>query len=102
MTLPKFIITMDGHLRLGMVSQHKDLLKPSDQCIGGGYYRFDFISNRIVLDRESYDFGKPKWHLLDTLIVPSAYRMLRLVYEYDDGIHEDFNVSEELTIVYDD
>lgn len=102
MTLPKFIITMDGHLRLGMVSQHKDLLKPGDQCIGGGYYRFDFISNRIVLDRESYDFGKPKWHLLETLIVPSAYRMLRLVYEYDDGIHEDFNVSEELKIVYDD
>ena len=102
MTLPKFIITMDGHFRLGMVSQHKDLLKPGDQCIGGGYYRFDFISNRIVLDRESYDFGKPKWHLLDTLIVPSAYRMLRLVYEYDDGFHVDFNVSEELTIVYDD
>lgn len=102
MTLPKFIITMDGHFRLGMVNQHKDLLKPGDQCIGGGYYRFDFISNRIILDRESYDFGKPKWHLLDTLIVPSAYKMLCLVYEYDDGFHEDFNVSEELTIVYDD
>ena len=28
--------------------------------------------------------------------------MLSLVYEYDDGFHEDFNVSEELTIVYDD
>ncbi len=102
MTLPKFIITMDGHFRLGMVNQHKDLLKPGDHCIGGGYYRFDFISNRIILDRESYDFGKPKWHLLDTLIVPSAYMMLSLVYEYDDGFHEDFNVSEELTIVYDD
>ena len=50
----------------------------------------------------AYDFGKPKWHLLDTLIVPSAYKMLSLVYEYDDGFHEDFNVSEELTIVYDD
>ena len=102
MTLPKFIITMDGHFRLGMVNQHKDLLKPGDQCIGGGYYRFDFISNRIILDRESYDFGKPKWHLLDTLIVPSAYKMLSLVYEYDERFHEDFNVSEELTIVYDD
>ena len=102
MTLPKFIITMDGHFRLGMVNQHKDLLKPGDQCIGGGYYRFDFISYRIILDRESYDFGKPKWHLLDTLIVPSTYKMFSLVYEYDDGFHEDFNVSEELTIVYDD
>ena len=71
---------MDGHIRLGMVNQHKDLLNPGDQCIGGGYYRFDFISNRIILDRESYDFGKPKWHLLDTLKVPSTYKMLGLVY----------------------
>ena len=42
MTLPKFIITMDGVFRLGMVNQHKDLLKPGDQCIGGGYYHFDY------------------------------------------------------------
>ena len=69
MTLPKFIITMDGYFRLGMVNQHKHLLKPGDQCIGGGYYHFDFVSNRILLDRESYDFGRPKWHLLETLKV---------------------------------
>ena len=67
MTLPKFIITMDGYFRLGMVNQHKHLLKSGDQCIGGGYYHFDFVSNRILLDRESYDFGRPKWHLLETL-----------------------------------
>ena len=36
MTLPKFIITMDGYFRLGMVNQHKDLLKPGDSCLGGG------------------------------------------------------------------
>ena len=100
MTLPKFVITMDGYLRLGMVNQHRDLLKPGDQCIGGGYYSFDFISNRIILDRKSYDFGKPKWHLLDTLKVPSTYKMFRLVYVYDDGIHDDFNVSDELRIEY--
>ena len=74
MTLPKFIITMDGYFRLGMVNQHKDLLKPGDQCVGGGYYHFDYTTNRILLDRESYDFGRPKWHLLDTLKVPSVYR----------------------------
>ena len=79
MTLPKFIITMEGYFRLGMVNQHKHLLKPGDQCIGGGYYHFDFVSNRILLDRESYDFGRPKWHLL---------------------FHDDFNVSEELNIEY--
>ena len=70
---------MDGYFRLGMVNQHKDLLKPSDQCIGGGYYHFDYTSNRIILDRSSYDFGKPKWHLLEVLkarwIAP--VRMLR-------------------------
>jgi hypothetical protein len=38
MKLPKFIITMDGVFRLGMVDQHKHLLKSGDQCIGGGYY----------------------------------------------------------------
>ena len=54
MKLPKFIITMDGVFRLGMVDQHKHLLKPGDQCIGGGYYTFDFVSNRIILDRESH------------------------------------------------
>ena len=43
MTLPKFIITMDGYFRLGMVNQHKHLLKPGDQYIGGGYYHFDDI-----------------------------------------------------------
>ena len=102
MTLPKFIITMDGHLRMGMVSQHKDLLKPGDQCIGGGYYYIDYTTNRILLDRASYDFGKPKWHLLDTLIVPAAYRGMRMVYMYDDNYHGDFDVNENLNIVFDD
>ncbi len=100
MTLPKFIITMDGYFRLGMVNQHKDLLKQGEQCIGGGYYTFDYVSNRIVLDRSSYDFGKPKWHLLETLKVPSTHKGLRLVYRFDDDLHDDFNVSEELNIEY--
>ena len=100
MNFPKFIITMDGVFRLGMVSQHKDLLQPGDQCIGGGYYLFDFVSNRIILDRESYDFGRPRWHLLETLKVSSTYRGLRIVDKYDNGVHDDFNVSDELRIEY--
>lgn len=100
MNLPKFIITMDGHLRLGMVNQHRDLLRPGDECIGGGYYTFDYVSNRVILDRSSYDFGRPQWHLLDALRVPSAYRGLQIVYKYDDGFHNDFRVSEELRIEY--
>ena len=85
MSLPKFIITKDGYFRLGMVNQHKDLLKPGDQCIGGGYYHFDFVSN---------------WFLLEVLKVPSVYKGLRIVYLYDDRYHDDFDVSEELTIEY--
>ena len=100
MTLPKFIITMDGYLRLGMVNQHKHLLKPGDQCIGGGYYYFDYASNRIILDRDSYDFGRPKWHLLEVLRVPSAYRGMRIEYRYNDGFHDVVKVSEELAIEY--
>jgi len=111
MKLPKFIVTMNGCLRLGMVDQHKDLLTVDEwlglgsqtagcQCIGGGYYSFDYVSNRIILDRMSYDFGRPKWHLIDTLRVPAVYRGMQIVYKYDDGRNDDFIVSEELNIEY--
>ena len=93
---------MDEHLRLGMVNQHANLLKPGEQCIGGGYYQFDWAGNRMVLDRASYDFGRPRWHLLESLKVPAQYRGLRIVYTYDDGFHEDFNVSDELRIEYEE
>lgn len=99
MSLPKFIITADGYFRLGMVNQHRDLLMPGDQCIGGGYYRFDFIANRIILDRESYDFGRPRWHLLEEIKVPSAYRGLGIIYQ-NDSYYDDFYVSDELRISY--
>jgi len=59
---------------------------------------FDYTANRIILDRSSYDFGKPKWHLLEVLKVPSVYRDLRLVYFYDDD--REFDVSQELQIEY--
>ena len=84
---------MDGYLRLGMVNQHKDLLIGNDSCIGGGYYQFDWTSNRLILDRASYDFGRPRWHLLETLKVPVQYRGLRIVYIYDDD-HEDYDYPQ--------
>lgn len=98
MSQPKFIITADAFLRLGMVNMHKDLLLPGDECIGGGYYQFDYVSNRLILDRKSYDYGKPKWHLLDILNVPSVYQGLQIVYIYDDG--EELNLSNILKIEY--
>lgn len=95
----KFIITRDGYFRLGMVDQHKDLLLGDDNCIGGGYYQFDWVNNRIILDRRSYDYGRPLWNMLDTLKVPAEYRGMSIVYVYDNE-REDFNVSEELKIEY--
>lgn len=100
MEAPKFIITMDGYFRMGMVKQHEDLLIGDDACIGGGYYQFDWTSNRLILDRKSYDFGRPRWHLLETLKVPEQLRGLRIIYTYDDDFHEDFIVSDELKIEY--
>jgi len=32
--------------------------------------------------------------------VPSTYRGMRIVYKYDDGFHDDLNVSEELQVEY--
>lgn len=34
MTYPKFIITKDGHFRLGMVNLHMHLLEHGDYCLG--------------------------------------------------------------------
>ena len=100
MEAPKFIITMDGYFRMGMVKRHEDLLIGDDVCIGGGYYQFDWTSNRLILDRKSYDFGRPRWHLLEILKVPEQLRGLRIIYTYDDDFHEDFIVSDELKIEY--
>lgn len=41
--------TMDGYLRLGMVR--------SALCDAS------HLKNRLLLDRASYDFGRPRWHL---------------------------------------
>lgn len=100
MPLPKFVITKSGWFRLGMVNQHRDLLEHFDVCIGGGYYEFDWVGNRIILSRSSYDFGGPKWSHLKTLIVPTAYRGMKIVYRYDDGTV--FGVTENLLVEYDD
>ena len=94
----KFIITSDGYLRLGMVKMHKDLLEGNDICIGGGYYQFDYLSNSVILDREPYDFGKPRWNLLnDVLKVPSDYRGMTIIYQ---NYNDTFNVSEAFKIEY--
>ena len=59
----------------------------------------NYVANRIILDRRSYDFGRPKWHLLDSLKVPATYRGMQIIYKFDD-YRDDFLVSEELQIEY--
>jgi len=97
--LPKFIITTSGYFRMGMVNQHRDLLEGDERCIGGGYYRFDHVSARLMLDRSSWDFGIPKWHYLDRIKVPSYLRGMRIIYQYDDNT-PDFVVNDELEVEY--
>lgn len=61
---PKFILTLNGYLRIGNVQMHKDLLLAGDTCIGGGFWEVDTISMRLQLSGKSYDYGKPKWNFL--------------------------------------
>lgn len=60
----KFVVTREGYVRLGDVRLHRDLLCPGDYCLGGGFYRFDYVNMHVVLDRESYDYGRPQWSKL--------------------------------------
>ena len=78
---PKFIITLDGYMRIGQVRMHKDLLQPHDTCIGGGFWEIDYASMRLLLTGKSFDYGKPKWPLVTgKFYVPSAYRGMQIEY----------------------
>jgi hypothetical protein len=102
----KFILTQKGYLRCGIVHMHRDLLKDGDECIGGGYYQLDYVSNILVLDRESFDYGEPRWNLLVQsdipLRVPSAFKGLQIIYYSQDNCQPDFRVSQELQVLYED
>lgn len=101
----KFVVTLEGRLRLGDVRLHKNLLLPGDTCIGGGFWEVDRVGCRLLLDRESFDYGPPRWNYLvlegRTLRVPAEYRGLQIVYSPDDWGSEPFVVSERLPIAYD-
>ena len=100
MKYPKFIITKDGHFRLGMVNLHEHLLKPGDYCVGGGYYQFDYASNRLLLEGKSFDFGPPQWDMIDVLKVPAAYRGMQIVYQNHGGTRDEYVVSDQLVVEY--
>ena len=95
---PKFIITDRGHLRLGMVTLHRDLLMPHEMFLGGGFYEYDYASNILILSGKSFDYGPPRWSKIDILQVPEAYRNVPIVYRghWDD----DLNITDTFTIKY--
>lgn len=102
MSYPKFILTDTDRLRLGRVNLHKELLQDGEQCLGGGYYEFDYINGRILLSGKSYDFGRPRWHCFDTLYVPKAYEGLRLEYTDDEDPDDTFDIASRINIIYED
>lgn len=102
MDQPKFIITTTDRLRLGMVRMHRDLLLPGEDCIGGGYYEFDYVGARLLLSGRSYDFGRPRWSWLDRLVVPRAFSGLRIVYSSDGAWEDGLDVADLLPVVYAD
>ena len=95
---PKFIITSGGHLRLGMVTLHRDLLMPHEDCLGGGFYEYDYASNILRLSGKSFDYGPPRWNKVSTLLVPEAYRGIPIIYR--DSWDEEINLTATFTIKY--
>lgn len=97
---PKFILTLDGHLRIGSVQMHKDLLLPNDTCIGGGFWEIDPISMKLLLFGKSYDYGKPNWNFVTgKLYVSKDFEGLRIEYNGDSFV-DYVNVSEQFEISY--
>lgn len=84
----KFIITNGDALRFGMVTMHKDLLLPGEECLGGGLYEFDYVEGKMKMWGKSYDYGRPKWSMVNNLYVPESLR--GLILEYEDCRLENF------------
>ena len=95
---PKFIITSGGHLRLGMVTLHRDLLMHHEQCLGGGFYEYDYAGNVLILSGKSFDYGPPRWGKVEVLLVPEAYRNVSIVYRDLRG--DELNITGNFTIKY--
>ena len=81
-----------------MVTLHRDLLMAHEQCMGGGFYEFDYVSNRLLLSGKSFDYGPPRWGKVDVLMVPEALRGTVIVYR--DSRDDEFNVIAEFRIEY--
>ena len=97
---PKFIVTKEGRLRLGMVSRHCELLKPGEACRGGGFYELDYITHCLLLSGASSEYGEPEWEDFESITLSAYYRGLHIVYKSWDNWKKEFHVSDRLEIVY--
>lgn len=95
---PKFIITSGGHLRLGLVTLHRELLLPHEECLGGGFYEFDYTTSRLLLSGKSYDYGPPRWSRIGTLLVPESLHSTPIIYR--DPWGDELNLTDTFTIKY--
>ena len=64
----KFIITQSGTLEFGDVTYHRDLIpEGEDTCHGGGFWKIDNQTGRILLHGRSFDFGAPEFSCLRSI-----------------------------------
>ena len=83
---------------MGMVTLHRDLLLAHEQCLGGGFYEFDYVGNRLILSGKSFDYGPPRWGKIEVLKVPEAYRGMSIVYR--DSWGDEINLTDHFAIKY--
>lgn len=95
---PKFIITNRGYLRLDIVYLHRDLLMPHEDCLGGGFYEYDYVENKLMLSGKSFDYGYPQWSKIDVLKVPEAFKGVPIIYRDPRG--DELNLTTDFTIEY--
>lgn len=81
-----------------MVTLHRDLLLAHEQCLGGGFYEFDYVGNRLVLSGKSFDYGPPRWGKIEVLKVPEAYRGMGIVYR--DSWGDEISLTDHFAIKY--
>ena len=98
MEYPKFILTGDGHLRLGMVTLHRHLLERGDQCLGGGYYKIDYVHGALVLSGASSDYGAPRWNEVDTIIMPAGFYGMAIEVDYGGARRQ--NLADSHTVTF--
>lgn len=77
---------------------HRDLLMPHEDCLGGGFYEFDYANNVLILSGKSFDYGVPRWGKINELLVPEAYRGIPIVYR--DGWGDELNLTNHFNIRY--